>query len=97
MLLEEPLRRYDMTPLYPFVFPLETRCSHGQVSGEIDRIVIPNGRSREDITDSLQKEAIDLAHRNGAHIGSVKVVEMELLPLQYVTNDAFRAVIKAVR
>lgn len=58
---------------------------------------MPNGCSREEITASLKEEAINLAHRNGAHAGSVEVVEMEMMPLQYVTNDAFRAVVKAVR
>ncbi|CAM1505875.1 Fc.00g115120.m01.CDS01 [Cosmosporella sp. VM-42] len=66
-----------------------------KVSGEVDRIVIPDGRSHADIVEDLKAEAITLAHRNGARLGSVKVMELELIPLQYVTNNAVRAVVKA--
>lgn len=39
---------------------------------------------------------MSLAYRNGAVEGSVKVMELDLIPLQYVTNNAVRAVVKAV-
>jgi hypothetical protein len=67
-----------------------------QVAGEVDRIVIPNGRAYEGIIQDLKDETIKLAYRNGARLGSAKVVELELIPLQYVTNNAVRAVVKAV-
>lgn len=46
--------------------------------------------------DDLKTEAVELAHRNGARVGSAKVVELELIPLQYATNNAVRAMAKAV-
>lgn len=67
-----------------------------KVSGEIDRIIIPNGRSHSDIVKDLKTEAVDLAHLNGARLGSVEVMELELIPLQYTANNAVRAVCKAV-
>jgi hypothetical protein len=59
--------------------------------------VIPNGQSRADIVSTLKDEAIELAIRNGASRGSVEVLEVDTMALQYVGNDAFRAVVKAVR
>lgn len=44
----------------------------------------------------LKAEAVELAYRNGARPGSVEVMEMELIPLQYTENNAVRAVVKAV-
>ncbi|KAF7552726.1 hypothetical protein G7Z17_g4114 [Cylindrodendrum hubeiense] len=65
------------------------------VSGDVDRIVIPEGRSHAAIVEDLKAEAIKLAHHNGARVGSVEVMELELIPLQYATNDAVRVIAKA--
>lgn len=67
-----------------------------QISGEIDRIEIPGSRSQAQIMDDLQAEAIQLTCHKGALPESVKIVESETIPLQYVTNLAFRATVKAV-
>ncbi|KAF4345368.1 hydantoinase oxoprolinase [Fusarium beomiforme] len=67
-----------------------------KASGEVDRIIIPDGRRHSDIMEDLKAEALQEAYRNGARAGSAEVVELELIPLQYTTNNAVRAIAKAV-
>ncbi|RFU74566.1 hydantoinase [Trichoderma arundinaceum] len=67
-----------------------------KVSGEVDRIIIPNGRSHEEIIDEIKSESLALAQRNGARPGHIEVTEIDLIPVQYVTNNAVRAIAKAV-
>ncbi|KAF7558031.1 hypothetical protein G7046_g5923 [Stylonectria norvegica] len=65
------------------------------VSGEVDKIIVPNGLSHSEIIQSLKEEATSLAYRNGARLDSVEVVDLELIPLQYTANNAVRAIAKA--
>lgn len=44
----------------------------------------------------LKLEAVELAYHNGARAGSAEVMEIDMIPLQYVSNNAVRAVVKAV-
>ena len=67
-----------------------------KVSGEVDRIIIANDRSHTEIMQQLKEEAIDLALSNGALPGHVRVTEMDLIPVQYTSNNAVRAIVKAV-
>lgn len=68
-----------------------------QVAGEIDRIVIPTNRETEDeILQSLKKEAIQLAVENGAHPDLIKVVQMDVFQLPYISMQAVRGIVKAV-
>jgi hypothetical protein len=46
--------------------------------------------------EDLQAQAIARAHKNGAKIDSIVIAEMDLIPLQYVSNGAVRAIVKAV-
>ncbi|KAI5468172.1 hypothetical protein BGZ63DRAFT_399694 [Mariannaea sp. PMI_226] len=66
-----------------------------KVSGEVDRIVIPNGRLHNTIVSDLKAEAINLALQNGARPGSVEIMDLDVIPLQYATNNAVRVVTKS--
>ncbi|KND86229.1 hypothetical protein TOPH_09139 [Tolypocladium ophioglossoides CBS 100239] len=88
------VRECIRSPFYKVAHALGAAIA--KVSGEIDRIVIPNGRPRAELISSLKVEATELAYRNGACTVSVEITDVDLIPLQYVTNDAIRAVVKAV-
>ena len=67
-----------------------------KISGDIDNIIIPGLKTHEEIEADLKSEALALAIKNGAQPSSVEVVDLEIIPIQYVTNNAVRAVAKAV-
>lgn len=67
-----------------------------KVSGEVDYIVIMEGRDEPGIVEQAEKEAIKNAIAKGAAPEDTEVVEIEKLPLQYVTNKATRIRVKAV-
>ena len=39
---------------------------------------------------------MELAYHNGARTGSAEIMEIDLIPLQYVENNAVRAIVRAV-
>ncbi|KAF7552924.1 hypothetical protein G7Z17_g3991 [Cylindrodendrum hubeiense] len=67
-----------------------------KVSGDIDIVEIPEGRSEKTIIDAACKKAIDLAVQKGAAREDVKIVEINKMPLQYMHNGAIRIQIRAV-
>ena len=68
-----------------------------QISGDADVIVIPHNRKLEDIKAEIVKEAVQTAVDRGALQDTVQVMELDVIPLQYVNNGAMRVVAKAVR
>lgn len=68
-----------------------------KISGEIDIIVTPGGQTSEEIKSSICRQAIAMAIENGAERETVKVLEVDLIPLPYTSDGAVRAVAKAVR
>ncbi|KAF8182301.1 Hydantoinase/oxoprolinase [Pholiota molesta] len=66
------------------------------VSGEVDTIEILQGRSLAEAVEQIKQRAIDEAIRTGAVRGSVGVVDVNILPVQYVTNQATRIIVRAV-
>ncbi|WP_049568465.1 hydantoinase/oxoprolinase family protein [Nonomuraea sp. SBT364] len=64
-----------------------------QVGGEVDRVF---SGPRETVLDEARNEAIARAERAGARAGSVRIVDVEELPLAYLPGDATRVRIKAV-
>ncbi|KAF8521388.1 Hydantoinase/oxoprolinase [Hysterangium stoloniferum] len=66
------------------------------VAGEIDTIEILQDKTLSDVLEKCKSEAIARAIKNGAKPHTVKVVEIENLPVQYVTNKATRIIVKAV-
>lgn len=67
-----------------------------KVAGEVDIIEILSERDEKTVVESAKRKAIEAAVARGADANDVKIVEIDKLPLQYVTNKATRFVIKAV-
>ncbi|RFU32808.1 hypothetical protein B7463_g3584, partial [Scytalidium lignicola] len=67
-----------------------------KVSGDVDRISVAIKRSHEQMVEDLKEQAIQLAINNGAQPSTIRIVQLDLLPLPYIGDNAFRAVIKAV-
>ena len=67
-----------------------------KIAGDIDIIIIPGSKTHSDIEADLKSQALALAIKNGAEQTSIEVVDMEVIPIQYVTNNAVRVIAKAV-
>lgn len=90
-----PLRRY--VPAHAITKGTITDWRYAtQVSGTIDCIRIPGESSQAQVLKELREDAIQAACDKGALRATVKIVEMDAIPLQYTSNGAFRAIIKAV-
>ncbi|KAF5353704.1 hypothetical protein D9758_008697 [Tetrapyrgos nigripes] len=66
------------------------------VSGEIDTIEILQGKSLDDTLARIKMEAIAKAVEGGADPATVRIAEINVLPVQYVTNQATRIIVRAV-
>ncbi|KAI0072072.1 DUF917-domain-containing protein [Panus rudis PR-1116 ss-1] len=66
-----------------------------KVAGEIDTIEFLQGRVISDVIEEIKSRAITQAIEAGADPDSVEVVEVNNLPVQYVTNQATRIIVKA--
>lgn len=67
-----------------------------KVSGEVDTIEILEGRDEKEVLETSKRQAIEAAVAKGADRDDVKIVEIDKIPLQYVTNKATRFIVKAV-
>jgi N-methylhydantoinase A/oxoprolinase/acetone carboxylase beta subunit len=67
-----------------------------KVAGEVDIIEILEGRNEKAVLESACAKAIQAALDKGASREDVKIVAIEKIPLQYVSNRATRIVVKAV-
>jgi N-methylhydantoinase A/oxoprolinase/acetone carboxylase beta subunit len=67
-----------------------------QVGGEVDRIFSLEGTSRDAVLADAKAEASDRAVRAGANPASVKIMDIEEVPLAYLPGSATRIRIKAV-
>jgi N-methylhydantoinase A/oxoprolinase/acetone carboxylase beta subunit len=67
-----------------------------QVGGEVDRVFAVEGQSRDAVLDIAKKEACDRAVAAGADKSTVKIVEVEDVPLAYLPGNATRIRAKAV-
>ena len=65
------------------------------VSGQVDQIVHPGPGEREQLIGQLSREACDKAVEAGADPNAVEVVEIEEVPLAYLTTPAVRIRIRA--
>lgn len=68
----------------------------GQVSGEIDQIYNIEEGSRDEALDKARSLATARAIDAGADAGSVEIVDIETVPLQYLPGGATRIVCRAV-
>jgi len=67
-----------------------------EVGGEVDRVFsVPPGQ-REAVLDEARQEAVDRTVAAGARAGSVRVVDIEEVPLAYLPGNATRIRVKAV-
>lgn len=67
-----------------------------QVGGEVDRIYAMEGRSRDDVLDEAKAEATGNAVAAGAVAETVKIMDIEEVPLAYLPGSATRIRVKAV-
>ncbi|KAI0938669.1 hypothetical protein AcV5_000296 [Taiwanofungus camphoratus] len=66
-----------------------------KVAGEIDTIELLQNRNIHDVIEAIKAQAIEKAIKAGADPASTKIVEVTNLPVQYVTNQATRLIVKA--
>ncbi|MFT4043854.1 MAG: hydantoinase/oxoprolinase family protein [Gordonia sp. (in: high G+C Gram-positive bacteria)] len=67
-----------------------------QVGGEVDRIFgVPAGQ-RESVLDTAKQEAVDRAMAAGAAPSSIRIVDIDEVPLAYLPGNAVRIRVKAV-
>jgi hypothetical protein len=64
------------------------------VSGQVDRVVDLQPHGREEATRSAYDAAVDRAVRAGADPRRVELVEVEEVPLAYLTRPATRIRVK---
>lgn len=67
-----------------------------KVAGEVDVIEILAERDENAVLEEAKWQAIEAAVTRGADRADAKIVAIDKIPLQYVTNKATRLVIKAV-
>lgn len=65
------------------------------VSGQVDQIVHPGPGEREAVIEELCREARDRAVQAGADPSAVEIVEIEGIPLAYLTTPAIRMRVRA--
>jgi len=71
-------------------------ASIAMVGGECDRIFSLDGISRDDAMASAKAEAASEAQAAGAEAASIRIVEIDEIPLSYLPGNATRLRVKAV-
>ncbi|KAJ7510350.1 Hydantoinase/oxoprolinase [Mycena galericulata] len=66
------------------------------VSGDVDTIEILQGRKLPEVLEQMKTVAIEKAVAAGAEPSTVSIAEINILPVQYVTNQATRLIVRAV-
>ncbi|WP_394613354.1 hydantoinase/oxoprolinase N-terminal domain-containing protein [Lentzea sp. JNUCC 0626] len=67
-----------------------------QVGGEVDRVFTMAPGTRDEVLDGARQEAVDRAVAAGARAGSVRIVDVEEIPLAYLPGNASRVRARAV-
>ncbi|MBT4186032.1 MAG: hypothetical protein HOE14_02370 [Gemmatimonadales bacterium] len=67
-----------------------------QVGGEVDRVFSLQEISREAVLDLARQEAIQQTIDAGASPDTIKIVEVEEVPLSYLPSSAVRVRVKAI-
>lgn len=67
-----------------------------QVGGRVERIVKFDDRPRADAIEDVRREAIERCVSAGARRDSVRIIDVEEVPLAYLPSDAVRITVKAV-
>ncbi|KAM0185105.1 hypothetical protein ACHAPI_012300 [Fusarium lateritium] len=66
-----------------------------KVSGEVDQVETAGSRSKEEIIEEIKTKAIEAACLHGATRDTVKVAEVDCVPIQYTTQAAYRVIVRA--
>lgn len=67
-----------------------------QVGGEVDRVFAMEPARRDEVLDAARQEAVDKAVAAGAKADTVRIVEVEEIPLAYLPGNASRVRARAV-
>ncbi len=67
-----------------------------QVGGEIERVFSLDQLGRDAALDQAKAEAVDKAVAAGARADTVRIVDVEDVPLPYIPGNATRIKVKAV-
>lgn len=67
-----------------------------KVSGEVDTLEVLERKQEKDVINAACKRAIDLAVEKGASRDDVRVVEINKMPLQYMSQETIRVQVRAV-
>jgi hypothetical protein len=67
-----------------------------EVGGEVDRVVQAGSGRRERVLEDVKHQAVERAEAAGARPDTVRVVEVEEVPLAYVPSGAVRVRVKAI-
>lgn len=67
-----------------------------RVSGEVDTVEILEGKQERDVIDAACQRAVDQAVEKGAAREDVKIVEINRMPLQYMSQVTIRIQVRAV-
>ncbi|MDL9978662.1 hydantoinase/oxoprolinase family protein [Microbacterium candidum] len=67
-----------------------------EIGGEVDRVFSVTPGTRQSVLDDARQEAVDRAVAAGADPSSVRVVDVEEVPLAYLPGSAARIRVKAV-
>lgn len=67
-----------------------------QIGGEVDRVYAVEPGRRERVLDEAKQEAVDKAVASGAKPASVRIVEVDEVPIAYLPGNATRIRVKAV-
>lgn len=67
-----------------------------QISGEVDRVFSLEGRSRDSAVNEAKQSAIDRAIEAGADPNTMRIVDVEDVPLAYLPGSATRIRVKVV-
>lgn len=67
-----------------------------QVGGEVDRMFVLEGRSREAALEEAKADAVDQAVGAGADPSSIEIVDVDEIPISYLPGGVTRIRVKAV-
>ncbi|KAI9736357.1 MAG: hypothetical protein M1834_001243 [Cirrosporium novae-zelandiae] len=68
----------------------------GKISGEVDTIAIPDGQGLEPLIENAKLLAKERCIAAGGNESTLQVVEIEVVPISYVTTRATRIIVRTV-
>ena len=96
VLIDERIGDLEVTKPKHFACANAVGAAIAQISGEVDRIYMLSGSSREEALADAKEKATEAAIAAGARADSVAIVDIEDVPLAYIPGNATRVRVKAV-